>query len=213
MAGYLDKLKNIVRFAQVTGPADNEAQFPVQQMTFKKKVVNVVQVFPYGLYSNVSSEDSLGVMFSIDGSENNRAAISYTPQKRPTDLEQNEVALYHPQTNSFIKFRNNGDLEISAIEGESTGSIIFNCENITVNANANVEVNCTDATVTASSSATVDSPSTTITGDLDANGTTSLNGGNAIAREGDTVEVTITSGSSSGTWQGTITSGGSNTSA
>lgn len=37
-------------------------------------------------------------------------------------------------------------------------------------------------------------------------------GGNNIARVGDSVEVNVGSGSSSGTWSGTITSGGVNTS-
>ena len=37
-------------------------------------------------------------------------------------------------------------------------------------------------------------------------------GGEPIARVGDSVEVVITSGSSSGTWAGTITSGGANSS-
>ena len=175
---FLDKLKNIVRFAQVTGQVDNSASFPVQQMTFKGKVINVLQIFPYGIYSNISSDDSLGVMFAIDGSENNRAAISYTPQKRPTDLEQNEVAIYHPYTNSFIKFRNNGDLEIDTIQDGNNGNIIVNCENATVNANNDVSVvagnavnvDCVDATVMASSSTTLDTPATTITGTLQVDG-------------------------------------------
>ena len=176
--GSLDKIKNIVRFAQVTGPADNEADFPVQQMTFKGKVINVLQIFPYGVYSNISADDSLGVMFSIDGSENNRAALSYTPQLRPKDLEQNEVAFYHPYTNSFIKFRNNGNLEIDTIQGEITGDIIINCQNATVNADVDAKVNaggvvdvtCVDSTVAASGSVTLDTPSTTITGTLQVDG-------------------------------------------
>lgn len=48
---------------------------------------------------------------------------------------------------------------------------------------------------------TIDSPKTII-------GT----GGQPIARVGDSVEVNVTSGSSAGTWSGTITSGGVNTS-
>lgn len=48
---------------------------------------------------------------------------------------------------------------------------------------------------------TIDSPKTTI-------GT----GGQPIARVGDSVQVEVTSGSSAGTWNGTITSGGVNTS-
>lgn len=161
--GFLDKLKNIVRFARITGPADNSANFPVQQMSFKGKVVNVLQIFPYGMYANSASDDSLGVMFSIDGSENNRAAISYTPQRRPNDLEQNEVAIYHPYTNSFIKFRNNGNIEIDSIQDGNTGNIIVNCSNATINASEDVSIN-------ASGSVEIDSPSTTVTGTLQVDG-------------------------------------------
>lgn len=182
LASLVNKLKNIVRFAQITGPADNNSQFPTQQMTYKGKVVNVLQVFPYGVYANVSSTDSLGIMFSIDGSENNRAAISYTPQKRPNDLAQNEVAIYHPQTESFIKFRNNGNLEIDSTQQGNSGDIIFNCNTMTVNAAADVDINATgnvtvdsaSATVTTSGNATVDA-----SGNVILNGTQIQNNGSA----------------------------------
>lgn len=128
---FLVKLKNLIKFGVVTGGADNASQFPVQQMVYKGKVVNALQIFPYGLYANNASDDSLGVIFSIDDNENNRAALCFTPKRRPTDLEQNEVAFYHPFTNSFIKFRNNGNLEIDTGEG----NIVIDSTNITVNCN------------------------------------------------------------------------------
>lgn len=187
----LAKLKNIVRRVKITGPADNTGQFPVQQMTFKGKLINVMQIFPYGTYSNLSNE-SLGVMFSIDGNSSDRVALCYDPKNRPKDLEQNEVAFYHPPTQSFIKFRNNGDLEVSTVEGETKGSIIINCTNATVNAEtditvtagnniditatADVNVSCVNSTVTASTSAEIDTPITTMTGNVQIDGNLTVTG-------------------------------------
>lgn len=171
MPGFLGKLKNIIRFAKITGAADNAAQFPVQQMEFKGKVVNALQLFPYGFYANVSA-DSLGVMFSIEGNESNRAAISYTPNLRPDDLEQDECAFYHPHTKTFIKIRNNGDLEIDSKAGDTPGSVIINCESATITANASVDITCEDATVTANNDATIDAA-----GNVIINGTQIQNNG------------------------------------
>lgn len=203
---FLSKIRNLIKLATVTGAADNSTQIPVQQMKFKKKLVDAMQIFPYGFYGNCSSNDSLGIVFSIEGHDSVRGAISYTPYLRPRDLEQNENSFYHPYTNSSIKNRNSGDIEVKANAEQSdgtlsTGKIIIEAQHAVFDLSANFEVNCSVANITAPSSVNIDSPSTNL-------GV----GGNPIARVGDSVEVTITSGSSSGTWSGTITSGGANTS-
>ena len=186
--GFLNKLKNIVRWATVTGPVNQAQQFPVQQVTYKGKVANCMMVFPYGVYAHVSSTDVLTMMFAVEGNADNRAGIPAIPQKRPVDLEQNEVAIYHPFTNSFIKFRNNGDISIDTapidpVTGVQTlGNIIINCVNATVTASENVSVTAiqnigltgVEATVTASASVTIDTPETTITGNLTVDGNTTL---------------------------------------
>lgn len=204
---FLARLKNLLRFAKITGPADNEKQFPVQQMTYKGKVVDCLQIFPYGVYANLS-DDCLGVMFSIDGNPENRAAISYTPKLRPNDLEQNEIAFYHPYTGAFIKSRNNGDLEIDC-QQDTPGNIIVNCVNAEVNATEDVDVNAGgDVNVEATGDANVTASNVNV----DASQTNLGTGGPAIARVGDSIQVTIPGGSSAGTYNGTITSGGNNTS-
>ena len=180
MLDLLAKLKNVVRWGTVTGPVDQVQQFPVQQVTYKGKVVNCMMAFPYGMYSHVSSTNVLTMMFAMEGNADNRAAIPLIPQKRPVDLEQNEVAIYHPFTNSFIKFRNNGNIEIDTApinaetEEQTLGNITVNCVNATVTAIENVNVNCVEAIVTASTSVTLDTPETTITGNLTVQGATAL---------------------------------------
>lgn len=180
---FLARLKNLIRVGKITGAANNSTQFPVQQLTFKGKVTEALMIFPYGVYANVSIEDALALFFSIDGNEENKAAIAYTPQKRPTDLANGEVAVYHPTSNSFIKFRNNGNIEV-----EGTGQI-----NIVTTGDVNLE--CNAASVTAAASVDIDSPVTNLG-----------SGGQPIARVGDAVQVNTTTG------VGTITAGGTNTS-
>lgn len=159
MLVLLNKLKNLLRYARITGSADNTKQFPVQQINYKGKVANSFIGLPYGIYANVEN-DYLGIMCAIDGAEDNRVLIPLTADKRPRDLEQNELAVYHPDTESFIKFKNNGNIEIDCV-GQQQGKII---------------INCVQATLTASTSVLVDSPQTTFTGDVQVNGSTTLSG-------------------------------------
>ena len=173
----------LVRWARITKASTDDKQFPVQQMEYLGKVADGIIVFPYGVHANVPA-DSLALMFAVEGNPENRAAIAWTPKDRPT-LKDGEVAFYHPPTDAFIIWKQNGDLDIETGNG-GTG---------------NVNINCKQANVTASESVNVDSPITNL-------GV----GGPAIARLGDAVEVTVTGGSSAGTYSGTITGSGVNTS-
>jgi len=124
-----------------------------------------------------------GQLFKVvDG--DGKAVIGVTVE-RPPGVEQGEVSFWHPGTGSVIHFKNNGDLNIDTV----------------VNGTGDVNINTTTANVTASDSVNIDAPLTNIGVD-----------GNKIARLGDAVEVTVTSGSSAGTYSGTITSSGVNTS-
>jgi phage gp45-like len=184
----LSFLKNLIRWARITGPANNQENFSVQQVTYLGKTADSLIVFPYGHHANVSN-DSLALMFSIASNPENRAAIAWTPNDRP-DLEQNEIAIYHPFTNSLIHFKNSGDIDITG------------------DANLN-------ATVTGT--ATIDAPETTITGNVTINGNLQVDGvatlgsgGALIARLGDTVAVTVPGvmpGAATLPGTGTITSG------
>lgn len=84
------------------------------------------------------------------------------------------------------------------------GEIVIGLKNqtftLSVDENGNLTMTTQNITLKATE-INIDSPKTTI-------GT----GGQPIARVGDSVEVNVTSGSSAGTWSGTITSGGVNTS-
>ena len=164
---YLAKIKGLIKLGFVTGPANNDDKFPVQQMTFKGKAVDVMQLNPYGLYSNVKTDSSLGLMFVSDCAPENRAALCFTPEERPRDLENGEVCLYHPFTNSFIKFRNNGDLEIQSQGGGSGELKIVSQGNVSIDTQG-------ATTVTSAGTVTLDASQVNVTGNLDVAGNTTL---------------------------------------
>ena len=190
-------VKSLIKRAVITGGADNKSNFAVQQVSFFNSVSDCQMLFPYGMYANATSPekaDCLVTIFNVENIEENKIGIPYAPLKRPKDLKQGEVAFYHPDTETFIKFRNNGDLEIDS-GNSGSGNIIINC--------AVATINCT-------TSVTFDTPTATFTGDLQVDGdfnndgaaTLGGSGGAAIARLGDA--VTTTGGS------GTITGGSAN---
>jgi phage gp45-like len=142
-------LSKLVRWARVTKSGADDGQFATQTMEYLGKVADGLMVFPYGMHGNVP-EDALALMFSIQGSPDNRAAIGWTPKDRPT-LKGGEVALYHPPTDAFLIWRESGDLDIETGSGGT----------------ANVNINCKQANITASESVTVDSPLAVFTGNVE----------------------------------------------
>ncbi len=149
----MDKIKSLIQHAKIVGSANNSDQFPVQQVFYKGKVSECLMIFSYGHYAIPDSDDSLVIVFEAGGDEDNKSGLAYTPQKRPTDLEQGEHAVYHPKTETSIKFRNNGNIEIDC----GTGDLIINCNNATVNADNNATVSANgDVAITAGGNITLD---------------------------------------------------------
>lgn len=181
-----DIVVNMIKFARTTGrkASTSTSQFDVVQVSYLGKAADVALMFQYGSFAKLPA-DQLLVVLSIAGEEENRVAMGTGNPVNNPDIEDGEVVYFHPQTQSKIVFKNNGDIEITA-------------EN-DVNMIANGEVNLT----------------TKGSGDInivpDGSGIVNLgSGGNDIARVGDSVRVTITTGSSAGVAFGNITSAGSN---
>lgn len=102
-------LRNFLRWARVSGPANNAQQFSAQQVEYLSKVADAVMLFPYGIHANVPA-DFLALIASVQDNPDNRVAIGVLPKVRP-DLAQGEVAFYHPPTGGFIIWRNGGNLD------------------------------------------------------------------------------------------------------
>lgn len=121
---------------------------------------------------------------SLSSSVGQNASISVEGQ---TSL--NSVGSVSVSSGSDISLSATGSVNIT----QSSGVTIDNSGTTEINSSGNVSVNAPTVNIEAS--------------------VTNLGaGGQAIARLGDSVQVNVTSGSSSGTWSGTITSAGTNTS-
>jgi phage gp45-like len=151
-------LQKLLRWAKIADAGDDDDQFPVQKVSYMGKTGNSIMVFPYGIHGNVPA-DSLALMFSVQGNPDNRASIAWTPKTRPT-LADGEVAFYHPPTDAFIIWREDGNLEIET--GDSGSQPIT--------------IKCTTATVEASSSISIDTPTATFTGDVNIEGSAAVSG-------------------------------------
>ena len=173
-------------WARITG-GDKGLKYPQQQTSSLSSVGDVIVITPYGLYCDLPDETLVKLI-------DKNAGIPITVA-RPEDVERGEPVFYHPVTGTRIIARNNGDLdiEIEQVEG----------------ANGNVNIICNQANVTAADTVNVTAATSV---NIDAPITNLGVGGNEIARLGDAVEVTVTGGSSAGTYSGTITSAGVNTS-
>ena len=70
-------------------------------------------VYPYGLTGN-APEGSLCVSWEVTGQENDRASIADFPQIRPKNLEPGEVVVSNYLTKSEVRFKANGDINITS---------------------------------------------------------------------------------------------------
>ncbi len=111
--------RNMIKRAVITLGGTDDKELPIQQLSYNGKVADAEIIFPYGVHANLSADNNtLCIVFAVDGQEDYRAAMGYTPGLRPKPLEEGEVVFYHPLTQSKIHFRNNGDIDID-VTGEN----------------------------------------------------------------------------------------------
>jgi len=127
--------RNTNRWARITKAGSDDKQFATQQLEYMGKVADALMVFPYGFHANISP-DALVLMSAIGDDPENRAAIGGAAKNRPT-LAEGEVAFYHPPTDAFIIWRDNGDLEIETGNG---GTADINITTTTINITADVNI-------------------------------------------------------------------------
>jgi len=135
-------IMNIVRRATVTLGGEDKVDFAIQQVTYLGKTGNCTMISPYGHHANLPANNEVEVvMFSMQGQEDNRHGIGYTPKLRPRELPVGEVVYYHPLSQSKMQYKNNGDIEINII-GDN-GSFLITVKKdltITVGGNASITV-------------------------------------------------------------------------
>jgi phage gp45-like len=150
-------LRNILRWARITKAGTDSEQFHVQQISYLGKTANAIIAEPYGHHANCSP-DSLGLLFSVQDMPENKATIAWSPKNRPKAAE-GEVLLYHPKTNSYIAWREGGNLEI------------ITDANVTATIGGNIDVTCgANLTADVAGATTLTCPNTTINGNVAING-------------------------------------------
>lgn len=177
---------NMIKRSVVTkGGNDTNEKIPKQQITYNGKVADSEMLFPYGMHANVKAGISLGVTWSVEGQEDYRVTMAYTPNERPR-VEEGEIVYYHPLTLTKQHYKNNGDLDIT-VTGEN-GDL-----NLTIKKDLNITV-AGDANITIAGTATVDAPTTNWTGNINLTGNLDITG-NLEVSGSSTLGSTVTSGS------------------
>lgn len=165
-------------WAKITNVGNSAAQWFIQQITYRKKVSDCIIHYPYGFHANAKIDTSVVYWMGVGGDASNKIGFAWNPNIRP-NLEEGEVAVYQPGTNTLITFLADGTIQLDS----------------------DVAVNVTSPTVTIAGDVTIE-------GNLQVDGVATLgSGGAAIARSGDPVTVTVVGGSSAGPASGTITAG------
>lgn len=197
-----------LKYAQLTNTTKDEKDFETVQVSAYEETFNVHLVMPYGLYANPPM-DSVVLCLNMGEQEENRAGIAYHPTKRVKGLAPTEVGIGNPFSETLIKFNKDGDVEIQ-VKRDLIVTVTRDCK-VTIDGNADVNIKG-DATVKVDGDASIEAANASVTAaTIDLNGYCTLGGGSlGIARLTDTVQVTITSGSSAGVWDGVITSASSN---
>lgn len=160
----LEKIKKIINFGIVTNVTRDVNFFPDTQIQSLDKIKNVIVIYPYG-YSANAPVNKHAIVIQVGNAEN-LVALPLNDKTRPKDLKAGEVVNGNFEVGSIIKFKENGDIDVTAkndITLNITGKAIINTGGDTIiNSGGNTTIN--------SSSHTINSP-TTINDNLQVNGT------------------------------------------
>ncbi len=148
-------MNSYIKRAIITGSYSDDNSRPVQTIKYFDRETEAEIIFPYGVHANLP-EDSLMVVFPICNQDGNLMAIGGLPDKR-IQVEQGEVVFFHPITKAKIHFKNDGTIEIDALEKDIT-------------------INCNNANITAVGTLTIDAPNTEWTGNINLTGDITQNG-------------------------------------
>lgn len=139
-------------WGKITGK-DKRKAYPEQQGTILGRLGNFIMVFPYGFYCDLPAKAWFKRLISKDGN----IAIPFTT-KRPKDSKQGEPVFFHPETNTRIIKRNNGDVDVI----------------INDNIKGNINIYTVQANIIADELIKLDAPLTRVTQNFEVGGSTSL---------------------------------------
>jgi hypothetical protein len=104
---------NMIKRAVVSLPGDDSGNVANTQVTYLGRTAQVEVIYPYGT-AGKAPKDSSSIMLNIQAQEENRVIIEYRPTDRFKNLKPGEYVVGNQLTGAFVKFSENGDIEIDA---------------------------------------------------------------------------------------------------
>ncbi len=143
----LNKLQNLVKVTKFVSPQKDGNNFYNAQLEYLGMSNEGGILYPYGLFANPPA-NAMGVTFNIMADQTNQVTIPFHPLKRFTGLKPGEVIVGNADTQTSIKFDEDGNVTISSkgtvtIEGDlvvtgnmtSTGDMVSDGGDLTVSGN------------------------------------------------------------------------------
>ena len=199
-----EQLAGLIRFGTVNLVEKGQTQH-CQVKTAAGEILNDVAFLePYG-FTAKPKKKSETLIFNVNGNKFNNVVLNIGSRElRFKELSDGEVAMYDDSGN-LLHFKNGGIIDLKAPATMNQTAQTINISGTTaVNVKTKTLIAEADSVSVKAKIATVDAQTTTVNGKVNLAG-----GGQGVARLGDAVQVNVTSGSSAGTWSGTITSASS----
>jgi len=130
-----NKITSLIKRCALTKPAKDNADYQIVQCQYLGKIADIEAASLYG-YSYNATINSTGIMFSILGNEENRAAFFNLPQERFKNLKAGEVQIGSPVTKSSVKFALDNSIIINSL-GEIS---IISASDLLINTTGNINI-------------------------------------------------------------------------
>lgn len=163
--------RNDIKLAKVTKNTKDQERIPVFQITYLDKVADAAIILPYGLTSRPIPGETLCLVFSIQGNEENRIAIPLGTTARKKGLKDGEVVLENQKIGSFLYLDEDGNLRVNIPK-----DLIEIVKNISVTSSGTITVSATGAAALTANGLTITSASTVLSGTLQTGGAATIGG-------------------------------------
>ena len=101
-------LRDIIKLCRVSLSGKDDGRLPIQQVSYMGKTIDALVIMPYGTHANLPV-DTLGTVFACNADDGNLHVLPTVQDKRIKDLAPGEFIVYHPETKSFIHFKNDSE--------------------------------------------------------------------------------------------------------
>jgi len=153
--------RNSIKIAKVTKNTNDSERFPTFQISYLGKVADAAILLPYGLTSRPMPDDTLCLVFSIQGQEENRIAVPLGTTNRKKGLKDGETVLENSDTGAFLYLDEDGNLRVNIPK-----DLIEIVQSVSITASGSLTVSATGAAALTASGLAITAPAVTITGSL-----------------------------------------------